>query len=106
MDWPHLKLPDDGDTLHTSPSLLALVDTIIAEQSNHQFTSFFKLLHQYKLSTPTALSITVCEGRQWGWFETSHKRASGVKLDWCYGRKQNLFNDITRLQLQMFNVAL
>lgn len=64
MDWPDLKLPDDGDTVHRSPSLLSLVDTIVAEQSNHQFTSSFKLLRQYKLSSPTALSITICEGRQ------------------------------------------
>lgn len=66
MDWPDLKLPDDGVTVHRSPSLLSLVDTIVSEQSNHQFTSSFRLLRQYILSSPTALSITNYEGRQNG----------------------------------------
>lgn len=66
MDWPDLKLPDDGETVHRSPSPLSVVDTIVSEQSNHQFTSSFKLQRQYKLFSPTALSITVCEGKRKG----------------------------------------
>lgn len=105
MDWPHLKLPDDGDTVHRSPSLSS-VDAIVAEQSNHQFTSSFKQLCQYILSSPTALSITLCEERQ-ETDETNPKMSSEVEWKWWYAAKENLFNNIViRLRCQMFNVEL
>lgn len=64
MDWPGPRLPDDGDTIHSSPSLLSSVDTAIALQSNHQFTCSLTPLRQNTLSSHTAFSSTVCRGRE------------------------------------------
>lgn len=81
MDWPDLKVPDDVDKVHRSPSLLSSDNNVVAEQSNCQFTFSFKQLRQYILSSPTALSITLCEWVTEGTNETNHKMTGGVKWE-------------------------
>lgn len=63
MDWPGPRLPDDWDTVHSSPSLLSSVSAAIALQSNHQLTCSLTPLRQNTLSSHAAFSSTVCRGR-------------------------------------------
>lgn len=78
MDWLGPTLPDDGDTVHSSPSPLLSVGAAIALQSNHQFTCFLTLRRQNTFCSPTAFSSTVCGGREewqtWWVRQQKHRR--------------------------------